>query len=223
MLRNPIFEGEPTTECNCKDPAPNYRVSGNQECRHFEYAPRNENLGRKCMRCKNTATTFCLGCGRQAFCDLCQALTSGGREVTGYGPRGQLPVGYRDRNGSGRAGPPENFLEPENLVGRGGIPGRNPRDFEFGTRGGFGGRMHRGYDGRMPEDFVGRALSGFEGEVLIPKEEDPNKTMMLRDHSGGKKCPRCGTISDGPDWIVPKVWYVCLLWVNVECTTRIME
>jgi hypothetical protein len=121
-----MFEGEPTTECNCKHPAPNYRVNGNQLCWHLEYAPRSENLGRTCMRRKkNTATTFFLGCGRQAFCDLCQTFSHDGREGNCCGPPGNLPVGFRDRNGRGCAGPPGNFLVPEDLVGRGGFPDRN--------------------------------------------------------------------------------------------------
>jgi hypothetical protein len=135
-----------------------------------------------CLGCKkNSATTFCLGCGRQTFCDLCcQNFSRDGKEVNGYGPPGSLPVGYRDRNGRGRAGHPGNILMLEDVERRGGFPSRNPRDLEFGPRRGFGGPMHRGYDdqfpenvvgrdprryrGRMPEDFIGRVPRDFEGE-----------------------------------------------------------
>jgi hypothetical protein len=150
------------------------------------------------MRCqKNTATTFCLGCGRQAFCDLCQRFSHDGREVDGYGPPGNLSVNDRDRNGRGRAGPPGNCLASEDLLGCGGFPGRNPRDFEFGT----------------PVNFVGRVPRDFEGEEFSPKERDLDKTMMLRDHNGGKKYPRPGyQITGRPSWSFHKVWYVCLPW-----------
>jgi hypothetical protein len=139
-------------------------------------------------------------------------------------------VGYRDRNGRGRAGPPGNFLASEDLVGCGGFPGRNPRGFEFGSPRGFGGRICRGLEGQIPENvidrgprgssrgrtpvnFVGRVPRDFEGEEFSPKDRDLDKTMMLRDHNGGKKCPRCGyEITDRPSWSFDKVWYVCLPW-----------
>jgi hypothetical protein len=125
------------------------------------------------MRCqKNTATTFCLGCGRQVFCDLCQTFSHDGRKVDGYGPPGNLPVGYRDINGRGCAGPPGNFLVPEDLVGRGGFPGRYPKDFEFGTPTGFGGRMYRGFESQIPVDFAGRVSREFGAEEFNAKDRD---------------------------------------------------
>lgn len=103
----------------------------------------------------------------------------------------------------------EKFMPPESLVGRGGFPGRDPRGFRGET---FEGRRPGRFEGRMPEDFVRRAPSGFEGEGFNPKDKNLDKTMMLRDRKGGKKCPRCGTITDRPQRGFLKVWYVCLPW-----------